>query len=50
MCFSGFATGLYKGWSLALAMLGIAPIMLIGMGIFGHVMANRTLASTKAYG
>ena len=38
MCLSGFATGAYKGWSLALAMLGVGPIMLIGMGIFGSVM------------
>lgn len=50
MCLSGFATGLYKGWSLSLAMLGIGPIMLIGMGCFGAVMSKRTLASMKAYG
>ena len=50
MCLAGFATGMYKGWSLSLAMLGIAPIMLIGMGCFGAVMSKRTLASMKAYG
>ena len=37
MTLSGFAVGFYKGWSLAFAMLAIAPIMLIGMGIFGYV-------------
>ena len=50
MCLSGFATGMYKGWSLSLAMLGIAPIMLIGMGCFGAIMSKRTLTSMKAYG
>jgi len=50
MCLSGFTTGMYKGWSLSLAMLGIAPIMFIGMGCFGAVMSKRTLNSMKAYG
>jgi ABC-type multidrug transport system fused ATPase/permease subunit len=50
MCLAGFTTGLYKGWSLALAMLGIAPIMLVGMGCFGSVMQKRTVESMKAYG
>ena len=50
MCLAGFASGLYKGWSLSLAMLGMFPLMMIGMGCFGAVMANRTLASMKAYG
>ena len=50
MCIAGFATGLYKGWSLALAMIGIAPILLIGMGIFGAVQQKRTIESMKAYG
>ena len=50
MCFAGFTTGLYKGWSLALAMLGIAPILLIGMGCFGATMQKRTIESMKAYG
>ena len=50
MCLFGFATGLYKGWSLALALLGIGPIMLTGMGIFGAVMQDRTIVAMKAYG
>jgi len=37
MFFSGFAVAFYKGWDLAFVMLGIAPIMLIGMGIFGAI-------------
>ena len=41
MCISGFFCGFYKGWSLACAMLAIAPIMLVGMGIFGTVMEKR---------
>lgn len=43
MCLSGFTTGLYKGWSMALVLLGIAPIMFIGMGCFGAVMSTRTM-------
>lgn len=50
MCLAGFTTGLYKGWSLSLAMLGIGPIMMIGMGCFGEVMKNRTIVSMRAYG
>ncbi len=49
MCFSGLAVGFIKGWSLALAMLAIGPIMMIGMGIFGAVMQQNTLVSRKAY-
>ena len=49
-CAVGFGTGLYKGWSLTLALLGIGPIFLIGMGCFAAVMSKRTLASMKAYG
>ena len=50
MCLSGMVTGLYKGWSLALAMLGIGPIMLTGMGVFGAVMQARTVNAMRAYG
>lgn len=50
MCLSGLATGFYKGWSLSLALLGIGPIIMIGMGCFGAVMSKRTIASMKAYG
>ena len=38
MCLSGFFVAFYKGWTLAFAMFGIAPIMLTGMGIFGVQM------------
>jgi len=50
MCVAGFATGLYKGPFLTLAMLGIGPIMLIGMGVFASVQQKRTINSMKAYG
>ena len=50
MCISGFFVAFYKGWTLAFAMLGLAPIMMIGMGVFTSVMQTRTFASMKAYG
>lgn len=50
MCVSGFFVAFYKGWSLSFAMLGLAPIMIIGMGVFTSVMQTRTFASMKAYG
>jgi len=50
MCISGLCVGFYKGWTLAFAMLGIAPIMLIGMGIFSSVMMKRSGITMRAYG
>jgi len=50
MFVSGFAVAFYKGWDLAFVMLGIAPIMMIGMGIFANIQEKGTIASTKAYG
>jgi len=49
MCVSGLGVAFYKGWSLALAMFAIGPIMLIGMGIFGAIMQQNTLVTMKAY-
>ena len=49
MCFSGFVVGFYKGWTLAFAMLAIAPIMFIGMGTFAAVMQNKSVVSMRAY-
>lgn len=49
MCVSGFAVAFVKGWTLAFAMLAIAPIILIGMSIFSVVMMNRTTLTNKAY-
>ena len=49
MCCSGFVVGFYKGWTLSFAMLGIAPIMLIGMGIFASAQAKRSQIASKAY-
>jgi ATP-binding cassette subfamily B (MDR/TAP) protein 1 len=50
MCVAGLFVGFYKGWTLAFAMLGIAPIMLIGMGIFSSVMMKRASVTMRAYG
>ena len=50
MCISGFVVAFYKGWTLAFAMLGIAPIMMIGMGCFAEVMQNKAVRTMKAYG
>lgn len=49
MCISGMTVAFYKGWSLAFAMLGIAPIMMIGMGIFAKQMEKGSIAATRAY-
>ena len=50
MSLSGIVVGFYKGWSLALAMLGIAPIMLAGMTIFAMVQQKNALTTMRAYG
>ena len=50
MSLSGMVVAFIKGWSLALAMLGIAPILMIGMGIFATVMQKDTITSMRAYG
>jgi hypothetical protein len=41
MCLAGLFVAFFKGWTLAFAMFGIAPIMLVGMGIFSSVMMKR---------
>lgn len=38
MCVSGLFVAFYKGWTLSFAMLGIGPIMIIGLGIFSSIM------------
>ncbi len=50
MCISGFVVGFVKGWTLAFAMLAIAPIMMCGISVFGAAMQGKTVAATKAYG
>jgi len=50
MSVSGLICGFYKGWLLAFAILGIAPILLIGMGIFAAIMEKNTVIVMKAYG
>jgi len=49
MSISGFFVGFYKGWKLALCMLAIGPVILIGMGIFGHIIQRNTLVVMQAY-
>ena len=49
MCIAGLVVGFYKGWSLALVMLGIAPLMFTGMGVFTAVMASRSAVTMRAY-
>ena len=49
MSLAGLFVGFYKGWSLALAMFSIAPILMCGMGIFGSVMQKNTVVSMRAY-
>lgn len=49
MCVSGLFVAFYKGWTLAFAMLGIGPIMIIGLGIFSSIMMQRQQVSMKAY-
>ena len=50
MSLGGLVIGFYKGWSLALAMLAIGPIMFCGVAIFGGIMQKRSLEGMKAYG
>lgn len=41
MSLSGLTLGFIRGWSLALAMLGIAPIVLIGMSVFTNAISSK---------
>ena len=50
MCTSGLALGFAKGWSLALAMLGIAPMFIIGLIAFTGALKKKVLTQIKAYG
>lgn len=50
MCISGLALGFSKGWSLALAMLGIGPIFITGLIIFTGALKKKVMTSIQAYG
>ena len=50
MSFSGVTLGFTKGWSLALVMLGIAPVIVIGMLAFTAALKKRMTVVMKAYG
>lgn len=49
MCVSGLFVAFYKGWTLAFAMLGIGPILIIGMSIFSGIMMKRQGVTMRAY-
>ena len=44
MMASGFGLAFYRGWSLALALFGIAPIIGIGMGVFTALLSSKSKA------
>jgi hypothetical protein len=50
MCIAGLFVGAYKGWSLALVMLSIMPLMMCGMIVFATIMQSNQKASDIAYG
>lgn len=50
MAISGLALGFLKGWSMALAMLGIAPLMFGGMSVFAYSLKKRLGVILRAYG
>jgi hypothetical protein len=50
MCVSGLTLGFVKGWSLALCMLGVGPIMIIGISVMGVFMGSKVANQIKAYG
>ncbi len=50
MCVSGLALGFTKGWSLAFAMLGIAPIFIIGLIAFTGALKKKVMTQIHAYG
>ena len=49
MTLSGIGLGFSKGWSLALAMLAVGPMVFIGVLIFGVSLKNRSQVFLKAY-
>ena len=49
MSLSGMALAFYKGWSLALPMLVLAPIILIGLNIFIKQIAQKFIVGAKAF-
>ena len=50
MSISGLTLGFTKGWLLAFAMLGIAPIMMVGIMVFTGFMGSKVQKQIKAYG
>ena len=49
MSISGLTLGFTKGWSLALAMLGIGPIFIMGMCFFGNALKQKVSVVMRAY-
>ena len=50
MSVAGLAVAFYKGWSLALVMMCIGPLIMVGMGCFASVIQTNQKASLVAYG
>ena len=49
MGISGFALGFIQGWSLSLSLLGLAPIIGVGIVLFFNSAANKSVAVLKSY-
>jgi len=50
MSISGMTLGFVKGWSLALLMLVLCPILFIGITVFGTFASTKAIKSIRAYG
>ena len=49
MSVSGITLSFAKGWSLALAMLAIVPMIFTGMIVFTNILNKQALLGIKAY-
>ena len=49
MCLSGFCLGFFKGWSLALVMLVLCPIIIIGVMIVIKASIAKYHTTAGAY-
>lgn len=49
MSISGFVVGFMKGWSLALAILAIAPVLFLSGAFFGKVQERGSEAAQLAF-
>ena len=49
MAISGFGLGFFQGWSLALPMLLLCPIVMIGMNLLIKGMTQKYIMSSGAF-